>query len=106
MRILRTLAIMLLVGELAFAFQIPEDPVLKARTQRALALGISDGDLPPVPRTIAEPPPLPAPETNYKDTRKGRSVRASRSSRVKKGHRVTKGKAHSAVKHRIKKHRK
>ena len=102
MQILKAVAITFLVGELAFAFQIPEDPVLKARTQRAQAQGISDGDLPPVPRAIAEPPPLPAPETNYKDTRKGRSVRASRSTRAKKGQRATKHKVHPTVKRRVK----
>lgn len=105
MQMLRTAAIMVLVGELAFAYQVPEDPVLKARSQRALAQGIPDGDLPPVPRAITEPPPLPAPETNYKDTRKGRSVRASRSRRAKKGHRTTKHKVHATVRRRVKKHR-
>lgn len=106
MQILRTVAIILLVGGMAFAFQVPEDPVLKARTQRAQAQGISDGDLPPVPRTISEPPPLPAPETNYKDTRKGRSVRASRSARgTKKGRRTTKSRVHTTVKHTKKKQR-
>lgn len=105
MQILRTVAILLLVGGMAFAFQVPEDPVLKARTQRAQALGISDGDLPPVPRTITEPPPLPAPETNYKDTRKGRASRASRSVHSKKGHRTPKNRAHAAVKHGKKTHR-
>ena len=94
---------MLLAGEMVFAFQVPEDPVLKARTQRAQAQGISEGDLPPVPRTIAEPPPLPAPETNYKDTRKGKSSRASRSSHKKKGQRTTKSKAPATAKHPKKK---
>lgn len=105
MQLLRTLGVMVVVSGLAFAFQVPEDPVLKARSQRAQAQGISDGDLPPVPRTIAEPPPLPAPETNYKDTRKGRAVRASRSTRTKKGHRTTKSKVHATVRRRVKKHR-
>ncbi len=105
MRFLKTLVIPVLVGEMAFAFQVPEDPVLQARTQRAQAQGIPEGDLPPVPRTIAEPPPLPAPETNYKDTRRGRSVRASRSARGRKGRRVTKHKLHATPRHRIKKSR-
>ncbi|MDE3245340.1 MAG: hypothetical protein KGN80_04575 [Acidobacteriota bacterium] len=105
MRFLKILAISVLAGELAFAFQVPEDPVLKARTQRAQAQGISEGDLPPVPRTITEPPPLPAPETNYKDTRRGRSVRASRSTRGKKGRRVTKHKVRAAPRHPVKKSR-
>ena len=102
MRILRTAAIMLLVGEMVFAFQVPDDPVLKARTERAQAQGISEGDLPPVPRAIAEPPPLPAPETNYKDTRKGKSARRSRSAHSKKGRRSTKHRAHPVTKHRKK----
>lgn len=104
MQILRTAAIMLLVGEMSFAFQAQEDPVLKVRTQRAQALGISDGDLPPVPRAISEPPPLPAPETNYKDTRKGKAARRGRSTHAKKGRRSTKSKVHAPVK-RLKKQR-
>jgi len=49
-----------------------EDPVMKARAQRAAAQGVSEGDLPPVPRGIIEPPPLPPPEAHVKDTRKGK----------------------------------
>ena len=98
MQIVRAVAVTLVVGGMAFAFQVPEDPVLKARTQRAQAQGISDGDLPPVPRTITEPPPLPAPEMNYKDTRK--AARASRSARATKGRRATKNKVHATVQHR------
>lgn len=105
MRIFKAMAIMVLVGEMAFAFQVPEDPVLKARTQRAQAQGISDGDLPPVPRVITEPPPLPAPETNYKDTHRGRATRASRSAHARKGYRATKSRVHATVKHRKKQHR-
>jgi hypothetical protein len=48
---------------------------MKARAQRASAQGISEGDLPPVPRGIIEPPPLPPPEAHVKDTRKGRRVK-------------------------------
>ena len=58
-----------------------EDPVLRARAQRASAQGISEGDLPPVPRGIVEPPPLPPPEAHVKDSRKGRKVKA----RARKG---------------------
>lgn len=105
MQILKAMAITFLVGGMAFAFQVPEDPVLKARTQRALAQGTSEGDLPPVPRAIVEPPPLPAPETNYKDTRTGRSARARRSTRVKRGRKATRHKVHATVKRRVKKHR-
>lgn len=53
-----------------------EDPVMKARAQRASAQGISDGDLPPVPRGIIEPPPLPPPEAHVKDLRKARRSKA------------------------------
>lgn len=52
-----------------------DDPVMKARAQRASAQGISEGDLPPVPRGIVEPPPLPPPEAHVKDTRKGRRLK-------------------------------
>lgn len=105
MRIIRTVAIMVLLGGIASAFQVPEDPVLKARSQRAQALGVSEGDLPPVPRTISEPPPLPPPETNYKDTRKGKAARRSRSVRTSKGRRTTKGRVHAAAQPRKKKQR-
>jgi hypothetical protein len=62
-----------------------EDPVLKARAQRSASLGLSDGDLPPLPRGIAEPPPLPPPETHVKDTRRGRRVKHKKPVH-KKGH--------------------
>lgn len=64
-----------------------EDPVLKARAQRSASLGLSDGDLPPLPRGIAEPPPLPPPETHVKDTRRGRRAKVKHHKPVhKKGH--------------------
>jgi len=62
-----------LLGTVAVAFGILsaqqplEDPVMKARAQRAQSGG--EQDLPPVPRTVMEPPPLPAPEVHVKDTR-------------------------------------
>ncbi|MBS1766689.1 MAG: hypothetical protein JST05_04700 [Acidobacteria bacterium] len=43
------------------------DPVVKAREARAAAQGINERDLPPVPKTLVEPPPLPPPETHPKD---------------------------------------
>jgi hypothetical protein len=77
-----------------------EDPVLRARAQRASAQGLADGDLPPVPRGIIEPPPLPPPEAHVKDSRKasrakvkGRKGKATK----KKGH-TTATKARTAVK--------
>ncbi|MBI4913260.1 MAG: hypothetical protein HY823_11020 [Acidobacteria bacterium] len=52
---------------------VPEgDPVVQARAQRAAALNIPEDDLPPVPRGIVEPPPLPPPEIHPKDLRRGR----------------------------------
>ena len=65
-----------------------EDPVLRARAQRASAQGISEGDLPPVPRGIVEPPPLPPPEAHVKDTRKARRAKGKKR---KSGPRRTKG---------------
>ena len=65
-----------------------EDPVLKARAQRAAALGIPDGDLPPLPKGVVEPPPLPPPETHVRDTRRGRRVKHK--AVRKKGHSVRK----------------
>jgi hypothetical protein len=70
-----------------------EDPVLRARSQRASAQGISEGDLPPVPRGIAEPPPLPPPEAHVKDSRKGRKTKG-KSKKGKAG--VKKGKGAAA----------
>lgn len=69
----------LFISSLALSLVAPsgaqEDPVLRARAQRATAQGISEGDLPPVPRGIVEPPPLPPPEAHVKDNRRGRQVK-------------------------------
>jgi hypothetical protein len=46
-----------------------QDPVLKAKAQRALENG---KDLPPIPRGLIEPPPLPPPELHSHDVRKKR----------------------------------
>lgn len=77
----RALFISSLALSLVASTQPQEDPVLRARTQRASAQGIAEGDLPPVPRTIVEPPPLPPPEAHVKDNRKGRKVKG----KVRKG---------------------
>ena len=90
----------------AFAFSLvaaasaQEDPVMKIRAERAAAQGISERDLPPVPRGIVEPPPLPPPPTHPKDTPGYRSRRA----RGRRGHRGrgAKGGAHHAPRHRTK----
>ena len=71
----RVLFISSLALSLVASAQPQEDPVLRARAQRASAQGIAEGDLPPVPRGIVEPPPLPPPEAHVKDSRKGRKVK-------------------------------
>jgi hypothetical protein len=82
----RALIISSLVLSLVALAQAQEDPVLRARAQRASAQGISEGDLPPVPRGIIEPPPLPPPELHVKDSRKGRRTRG----RIRRGRTGTK----------------
>ena len=77
----RALIISSLALGLIASTQAQEDPVLRARTQRAAALGVAEGDLPPVPRGIVEPPPLPPPEAHVKESRKGRKAKG----KVKKG---------------------
>ncbi|HNX94948.1 MAG TPA: hypothetical protein PKL14_07280 [Holophaga sp.] len=74
MKVLRMLGAAVLATSLLSA-QIPEDPVLKAHGEKALTQGVSNGDLPPVPRGVSEPPPLPPPESNPKDVK---GYRASR----------------------------
>ena len=69
----RALFISSLALSLVASARPQEDPVLRARTQRASAQGIAEGDLPPVPRGIVEPPPLPPPEAHVKDTKKGKT---------------------------------
>ncbi len=62
-----------------------QDPVLKARAQRSADLGLPEGDLPPLPKGIVEPPPLPPPELHVKDARRSRRAKGRKSVR-KKGH--------------------
>lgn len=59
------------------------DPVVAARAQRAASLGLAVDDLPPVPRAIVEPPPLPPPEIHPKDLRPRRGVRSAGSRKTK-----------------------
>lgn len=66
----------LAVSLVAASLPPPDDPVVKARAQRAAAQGSAEGDLPPVPRGIVEPPPLPPPEAHVKDSRRGRRARS------------------------------
>ena len=79
----RVLFIGTLALSLVAAAQPQEDPVLRARAQRASAAGIADGDLPPVPRGIVVPPPLPPPEAPQRDTATGQKAPAQ--GKTKKG---------------------
>lgn len=90
------IALLFLLCSLLGAQALPEDPVVKARARRAQAEG--PGDLPPVPRTVLDPPPLAPPESHVKDTPGGRAkakaqrkTKASRRSKAaKKGRRTAK----------------
>ena len=86
----RVLFISSLALSLVAAPRPQEDPVMKVRAQRAAAQGTSEGDLPPVPRGIVEPPPLPPPEAHVRDTPRGRRLKGKTHHRrgkavVKKG---------------------
>ena len=90
-RLLGTIAITL---GLVAGQQHAEDPVMKVRAQRAQEGG--DQDLPAVPRTVMEPPPLPPPEVHVKDTRgyRGRRVKRGRKGKASATKKPTKsGKA-------------
>jgi hypothetical protein len=91
MDLVRKWGLLLLVGCFLGA-EPPDDPVMKARSQRSQAQGVEEADLPPVPRGVMEPPPLPPPEIHAKDSphpqvakpvrRKGGKVRAGRQARA------------------------
>ncbi len=94
----RALILTLLTGGLV-GQGVPDDPVAKARAMRT-----APGDLPPVPRGVVEPPPLPPPETHPKDLRgaarrsargKAKKGKSSRSAGVKATRKTpSKGKKH------------
>lgn len=67
------------------------DPVVAARAQRAAAQGVSEDDLPPVPKGIIEPPPLPPPEIHPKDLRPRRGARRAKGATTRKGAATKKG---------------
>ena len=75
-----------------------DDPVVKARMARAAAQGIDERDLPPVPRTLVEPPPLPPPETHPKDMPGYRA-------KHRRGRHHGKGRKPSARPHRAARHK-
>jgi len=66
------------VGCFLGAQSLQEDPVMKARLQRSQAQGIDEADLPPVPRSVMLPPPLPPPEIHAKDSPQPRVAKARR----------------------------
>ena len=77
----RTALISLLATGLVAQALPQEDPVMRARAQRTA----TSGDLPPVPRGVVEPPPLPPPETHPKDLRGARRGRATKAKGKKGG---------------------
>lgn len=79
---LRSLGVLLVMAGL-LSGQVPfQDPVLKAQAERG------QPNLPPVPRGIQVPPPLPPPETHVKDT-PGYRARRTRAKVVRKSKRRT-----------------
>jgi hypothetical protein len=92
MEFVRRLSLVVLTVSFLGASDLSEDPVMKARTLRAQAQGINEADLPPVPRSVMEPPPLPPPEVHRKDAGGGRVAKA----RGKVKH-AAKGARHAAV---------
>lgn len=90
---LRTVMPCLLVFSLGVAAEPQDDPVMRVRAQRAAAQGVSDGDLPPVPRGIVEPPPLPPPEAHVRDTPRGKAAAKAKKAKAAKGKVLAKGKA-------------
>jgi len=65
----RILGIICFVGFAVFAQGDDTDPVIRVKAQRALN---NEHDLPPVPKGLTEPPPLPPPELHTHDIRKAR----------------------------------
>ena len=68
-----------------------DDPVMRARSQRAQAQGIDEADLPPVPRAVMEPPPLPPPEIHAKDSPQARAAKTASRRGVKNAKRAKGG---------------
>ena len=70
------------LGCLVAAQAVVDDPVMKARSQRAAAQGIQEDDLPPVPRSVMEPPPLPPPEIHAKDLPQSKAAKSAKRGKV------------------------
>jgi hypothetical protein len=66
------------------------DPVMKAKTQRTLG---DSQDLPPIPRGLTQPPPLPPPELHTHDIRKQRRSLVASKKRSAAKTQAAKGKA-------------
>jgi len=94
----RVLFVSSLTLSLVASAQPQEDPVLRARAQRASAQGLAEGDLPPVPRGIVEPPPLPPPEAHVKDSRKARKAKSRKGKSTTKKGKASATKAKTPVK--------
>ncbi len=94
-----TLVTLLATGLVAQALP-QEDPVMRARAQRSSM----EGDLPPVPRGVVEPPPLPPADTHPKDLRgyrgRTRNVRGKKSTAKPKARKGGRAKAPRAAKAR------
>lgn len=92
-------AVILMAGLLSAQQVSTDDPVLKAQDLRARS---GEGDLPPVPRGILEPPPLPPPVLHVKDTKGWRASRKGRKS-TRKAVKSTRPPVAAPAKKRVKK---
>lgn len=115
---LRPLVILAFMAVSAMAQSVVEDPVMQAKTRRATQVG--EGDLPPVPRTVLEPPPLPPPEAYerkgkapVKPAKGGKVSKASAKAAAKESHKKggkkaakAEGKGHKAPARKAVKHSK
>jgi len=72
-----------LTGSFVFAQSIDTDtdPVLRVKAQRAFN---NNQDLPPIPRGLTEPPPLPPPELHTHDIKARRRSYTAANSKTKK----------------------
>lgn len=83
----------------ALAFQLGaqqpvDDPVLRARAAREKSGIANEGDLPPVPKGVLEPPPLPPPEAyERKQGKKALKAGKAPAATLAKGKKGKKGKA-------------
>ncbi len=100
------LCMLLAAQAIPASFRTEADPVLKARTERAQAQGISEADLPQVPRGVTDPPPLPPPEVHRRDSRGAGAARTARAKTRAKSGRKKARTPKSAIRRSVKKSRK